>query len=72
MAAKPIENENLAIVCEGYTDALACHRFGFHHAVATLGTAMTSDHARLLERAPAGCCSCLMAMPQGSSRTPSG
>ncbi len=50
VAAKPIENENLAIVCEGYTDALACHRFGFHHAVATLGTAMTSDHARLLER----------------------
>ena len=50
VAAKPIEHENLAIVCEGYTDALACHRFGFHHAVATLGTAMTSDHARLLER----------------------
>ena len=50
VAAKPIENENLAIVCEGYTDALACHRFGFHNAVATLGTAMTSDHARLLER----------------------
>ena len=50
VAAKSIETENLAIVCEGYTDALACHRFGFHHAVATLGTAMTSDHARLLER----------------------
>ena len=50
VAAKSIETENLAIVCEGYTDALACHRFGFHHAVATLGTAMTSDHARLLEK----------------------
>lgn len=50
VAARPIQQANLAIVCEGYTDALACHRFGFLNAVATLGTAMSAEHARLLER----------------------
>lgn len=38
------------IVVEGYTDAIACHRAGFDTAIATLGTALTPDHARLLRR----------------------
>ncbi len=38
------------IVVEGYTDVIACHLAGFGGAVATLGTALTSDHARMLER----------------------
>ena len=35
---------------EGYFDVLALHRAGFPGAVATCGTALTADHARLLKR----------------------
>lgn len=38
------------ILCEGYMDAIAMHAAGFECAVATLGTAITPDHARLLSR----------------------
>lgn len=38
------------ILCEGYMDAIAMHAAGFENAVATLGTAITPDHARLLSR----------------------
>jgi DNA primase len=39
-----------ALVVEGYFDVLALHRAGFAGAVATCGTALTSDHAKLLKR----------------------
>ncbi|MCA8949198.1 MAG: DNA primase [Planctomycetes bacterium] len=42
--------ERRLLVMEGYTDVIACHLAGFHGAVATLGTAFTADHARLVER----------------------
>ena len=42
------------ILCEGYMDAIAMHAAGFENAVATLGTAITSDHARLLTRYKTG------------------
>ncbi len=38
------------ILCEGYMDAIALHGVGFKNAIATLGTAMTSEHARLMKR----------------------
>jgi DNA primase len=38
------------IVVEGYFDQLALHRAGFANAVATCGTALTEEHARLLKR----------------------
>lgn len=38
------------IVCEGYMDVIAMHQAGFQGAVATLGTAITSEHARLISR----------------------
>ncbi|MBE6555999.1 MAG: DNA primase [Ruminococcaceae bacterium] len=38
------------ILCEGYMDTIAMHAAGFENAVATLGTAITSEHARLLSR----------------------
>jgi DNA primase len=38
------------VVMEGYTDVIACHLAGFTGAVASLGTAFTADHARMLER----------------------
>jgi DNA primase len=37
-------------VVEGYMDVVALHQHGIGHVVATLGTATTSDHLRLLMR----------------------
>ncbi len=36
------------ILCEGYMDVIACHAAGFENAVATLGTALTQEQARLM------------------------
>ncbi len=38
------------ILCEGYMDVIACHAAGFENAVATLGTALTSEQARLMAK----------------------
>ena len=38
------------ILVEGYMDAIALHQYGFDCAVASLGTALTEDHAALLTR----------------------
>lgn len=37
-------------VVEGYTDVVMCHQEGFEATVATLGTALTREHVRLLKR----------------------
>ncbi len=50
LARRAIIQSRTAIVTEGYTDVIACHRAGFENTVATLGTALTSEHARVLER----------------------
>ncbi len=49
-AAKAIQAERTAIITEGYTDVIACHQAGFCNAVATLGTALTREHAAVLRR----------------------
>jgi len=38
------------IMCEGYMDVIALHQAGFTNAVATLGTAITPEHARYVAR----------------------
>ncbi len=38
------------ILCEGYMDVIAMHSAGFTNAVATLGTAITSEQARMMSR----------------------
>ena len=38
------------VLCEGYMDVIALHSAGFENAVATLGTAITSEQARLMSR----------------------
>lgn len=38
------------LLCEGYMDVIALHQAGFTNAVASLGTAFTGMHARLLSR----------------------
>jgi len=40
--------EPFLILCEGYLDAIAIHQAGFDNAVATLGTALTAEQARLI------------------------
>lgn len=49
-AAKSIQQTRIAIITEGYTDVIACHQGGFTNAVATLGTALTREHAAILRR----------------------
>lgn len=39
-----------AILAEGYIDVIACHRGGLNQAVASLGTSLAEDQARLLKR----------------------
>ena len=38
------------ILCEGYMDVIALNQAGFRNAVATLGTALTSEQALLIKR----------------------
>jgi len=38
------------ILCEGYMDVIMLHAAGFENAVATLGTAITPDHARIMKK----------------------
>ena len=47
--AKNKANGQLILV-EGYMDVIALHQAGFENAVATLGTALTSDQAKILKR----------------------
>jgi DNA primase len=49
-ASRTIQLEKTAIITEGYTDVIACHQGGFTNAVATLGTALTREHATVLRR----------------------
>jgi DNA primase len=48
LAKQSIIKRREAVVVEGYLDVIACHAAGFDQVVATLGTALTADHARLL------------------------
>ncbi len=50
LAARAIRERDRALVVEGYFDAITLHAHGFDHAVATLGTALTTEQARLLQR----------------------
>ena len=42
--------DKMLILCEGYMDVIALHAAGFENAVATLGTAITSEQARIFSR----------------------
>ncbi|MCZ6836668.1 MAG: DNA primase [Planctomycetota bacterium] len=49
-AKRTIIDTGQAIVTEGYTDVIACHQAGIENVVATLGTALTREHASILGR----------------------
>ena len=42
--------EKYMLVCEGYLDVISMHQAGFKNSVASLGTALTTQHASLLKR----------------------
>ena len=45
-----IRDAGVALVVEGYMDLIALTQYGIENAVASSGTALTTDHARLLRR----------------------
>ncbi len=45
-----LQKQRMAILVEGYLDVIACHRAGLSGALASLGTSLTEEHAKLLKR----------------------
>ena len=50
LARKPMGQERQVVIVEGYMDAAMAHQHGYRNVVATLGTAVTDRHLRLLRR----------------------
>lgn len=50
LARRPMSQERQVVIVEGYMDAAMAHQHGYHNVVATLGTAVTDKHLRLLRR----------------------
>ena len=47
-ARRSVQNKDRLLVVEGYFDVISLHQAGFEEAVATCGTALTEDHAKLI------------------------
>lgn len=50
LAKDAIKEKDSVVVVEGYMDVVSGYQAGIHNIVATSGTAMTREHARLLKR----------------------
>lgn len=50
LAKDDMIKKGVAILVEGYFDAITAHQYGFSNTVAGLGTALTTEQARLLRR----------------------
>ncbi len=50
VARRYTPGKDCVIIAEGYFDLLTLHQFGLKHSVATLGTALTTQHIRTLKR----------------------
>ncbi|MCX7918992.1 MAG: DNA primase [bacterium] len=50
LAMQAIRESGYAILVEGYMDCIRAHQAGITHTIATLGTSLTTDQARLLRR----------------------
>lgn len=48
--AKHIRSDDLVLVVEGYMDLVSIYQAGLKNVVATMGTALTPDHAKLIKR----------------------
>jgi DNA primase len=49
-AKEAIKSEDGAVIMEGYFDVITAHVYGIQNAVATLGTALTAQHLKILSR----------------------
>jgi DNA primase len=49
-ARQAIRDQKVAVIVEGYMDALAAHQHGFNNVVASLGTALTEHQFRQLQK----------------------
>lgn len=49
-ARRAMADGRTAIICEGQIDAIRCHEAGLANVVASQGTALTADHARMIRR----------------------
>ena len=49
-AKKAIQQQNFAILVEGYTDVISMHQAGVENVVASSGTSLTTEQIRLLNR----------------------
>jgi len=49
-ARERLSAQHQAVLVEGYLDVIACHRAGVTNALASLGTSLSEDHAKLLKR----------------------
>ena len=47
-ARRSVQNKDRVLVVEGYFDVISLHQAGFEEAVATCGTALTEQHAKLI------------------------
>lgn len=50
IAKNHLDKTKTVIVTEGYMDVIALHNHGINNVVATLGTALTKEHGRILDR----------------------
>lgn len=50
LARAEVGRRNSIIITEGYMDAIALHEAGYSNTVATLGTALTTQHVAMLRR----------------------
>ncbi len=48
--ARYIRSEDVALIVEGYMDLVSLYQVGIRPVVATMGTALTPDHGKLLKR----------------------
>jgi DNA primase len=49
-AYRAIREADAVVIVEGYMDVIAAHQFGYNNVVACLGTALTEDQLRQLQR----------------------
>jgi DNA primase len=68
-AKKAVQEKARAILTEGYMDALRLHMHGHDEAVASLGTSLTEDQAKLLKRFSNRCYICYDSDAAGQEAT---
>jgi DNA primase len=69
LAADSIRADGAAVLVEGYLDVVTAHQAGLGNVVATLGTALTAEQARLISRYAQRVVMCYDADSAGSAAT---